>query len=139
MRYLGALISSRIPWGRDRVGELMAWKRLTTNTARIVEDYKMLDSRISRSCSKIAAQMCRVPQGTNSYTYRKLPRGKKGHLDRDPRQFRSSEDFCYFTLISIVYTHLWYHVFRPFHPALSDTENARFLESYADVIENGEP
>jgi len=51
-------------------------------------------------------------------------------VGKGPSQFPSAEVYAYFSLLSIVNTHLYNRIFRPFHPAESDAENAKLETSY---------
>ena len=49
---------------------------------------------------------------------------------RPASNFLNAEDYAFFSLISIINTHLYNNIFKPFHPAASPQQNSIFQQGY---------
>lgn len=56
---------------------------------------------------------------------------------RPASEFQSAEDYAFFSLISVINTHLYNAIFRPFHPAVSAQQNSMFEQGYQRQIQTG--
>ena len=52
-------------------------------------------------------------------------------------KFLNAEDYAFFSLLSILNTHLYNNIFRPFHPAASSQQNSIFQQGYQKQTHTG--
>jgi hypothetical protein len=62
-----------------------------------------------------------------------LPRNSP--VGKPAYEFTSTGDYVFFALLSIINTHLYRDIFRPFHPAASAQESDRYEEEYLKMID----
>jgi hypothetical protein len=60
-----------------------------------------------------------------------------GPVARPASQFTNTEDYAFFSLISIINIHLYTRIFQPFHPAATPQQNSLFEQGYQRQIQTG--
>jgi hypothetical protein len=60
---------------------------------------------------------------------------KNSPVGQPAYEFTSSADYVFFTLLSIINTHVYNDIFGPFHPAVTAQESDRYEEEYLKMIE----
>jgi hypothetical protein len=75
----------------------------------------------SKRLPRLRAQSSAVPENS--------PVGKPAH------EFSSPDEYVFFVLLSIINTHIYDDIFRPFHPAASAQESNRYEEEYLKMID----
>ena len=119
---LGAVDSSN-PVLEMRRGSLLG-------VEKVLHQFSEMNRTIRVFCersSDFIGESTRVPRMTLALPEHS-PVGKPAY------EFSSSEDYVFFTLLSIINTHLHDNIFRPFHPAASAQESDRYEELYLKII-----
>ena len=98
---------------------------------KIIRDFIALNSRTQAVASKWCMHVGKIK--TLPTSSQPLPRDSP--VGKGPSQFPSAEDYAYFSLLSIMNTHLYNRIFHPFHPAVSDAENAKLETTYQRQLE----
>ena len=123
---LGAIDSSN-PVLEMRGGALLG-------VANVLNQFSKMNRTIHDFCernSDYIGQSKRVPRRPSA-----LP--EHGPVGKPAYEFSCSEDFVFFTLLSIINTHLYDDIFRPFHPAASAQESDRYEEHHLKLIDTCE-
>jgi hypothetical protein len=90
----------------------------------VLSQFSKMDRTIRAFCEQSSnhiAQSKRLPQ----MTHQPLTLPERSPVGKSAHEFTSTEDYVFFTLLSIINTHLYGDIFRPFHPAASAEESQR--------------
>lgn len=110
-------------------------KGLLLNVENVLNQFVDLNQTIRAFCDRFA-------DGTSGR--KRLPRFT-GQVDPVPAgspvgklasEFTSVEDYIFFVLLSIVTSHIYSDIFRPFHPVASTDENERYEKQYEQKIDS---
>lgn len=105
------------------------------DTTAVVAQFRSLNREIRLLCDKTAMEVCRAKWLPTAAPADWQRRG--GQLPKAPCNFTSPEDYCFFTLLSIVNICVYQFVFRPFHPGLDEEENRAVMAEYSDMTRKG--
>ena len=100
---------------------------------KIIRDFIASNSRNQVVASKWCMHVGKIKTLPTS----SQPLPQDSPVGKGPSQFPSAEDDAYFSLLSIMNTHLYNRIFHPFHPAASDAENAKLETGYQRQLETG--
>ena len=100
---------------------------------KIIRDFIALNSRTQVVASKWCMHVGKIKTLPTS----SQPLPGNSPVGKGPSEFPSAEDYAYFSLLSIINTHLYNRIFHPFHPAASDAENAKLENGYQRQLETG--
>jgi len=100
---------------------------------KIIRDFVALNSRTQTVAGEWGVHVGKIKALPGSAQ----PLTLDSPVGKEPSQFPNAEDYAYFSLLSIVNTHLYNRIFRPFHPAESDAENAKLETGYQRQAEIG--
>ena len=103
------------------------------DVGKTIRDFTILNSDTRTVASKWSAHVGKIKTLPTS----SQPLTRDSLVGKGPSQFPSAEDYAYFSLLSIINTHLYNRIFRPFHPAASDAENAKLETRYQRQVETG--
>lgn len=105
---------------------------VTIDITALVTKFRSLNRNIRMLCDKTStsiSQHMTLP----STPVPNLVQGDS-QLAKPPWDFMVPEDYCFFTLLSIVNMHLYREILKPFHPNLDEKENSKYLKMYADKV-----
>lgn len=108
-------------------------KGVLLDVGNVLNQFSKMDRTIRAFCeqsSDYIGKSKRLPRMTHQPT---LP--KNSPVGRPAHDFSSTEEYLYFILLSIINTHLYEDIFRPFHPAASPQESDRYEEEYLMMID----
>ena len=100
---------------------------------KTIRDFTALNRNTQTVAGKWSAHVGKIKTLPSS----SQPLTRDSPVGKGPSQFPSAEDYAYFSLLSIINTHLYNRIFRPFHPAASDAENAKLETRYQRQVETG--
>ena len=108
--------------------------RLRLDAGNVLKQFLGLNTNVRTFCEDISSHIGQLKQlprlGALSSTLpENSPVGKPAH------QFSSPEEYVFFVLLSIINTHIYDDIFRPFHPAASAQESNRYEEEYLKMID----
>jgi len=148
-------VKSKLPAGRKRaitmIGEGLSAPLLKSSDAadpvllemkkgvlldvgNILHQFANLDRTIRDFCDACAEHI-----GTSKHLPRigpyTTPASKGSPVAKPPSEFTSTEDYTFFTLLSIINTRIYDDIFRPFHPAAPPSDNDRLETEYLSKID----
>ena len=106
-------------------------KRGLTDFTHLLNQLLELNSAIQDVCNQCADHVAKSKQ----LPRRPSPLSQPSPLGKPAHEFSSTEDYVFFASLSIVNTVTCDFVLGPFHPAVSEKENARWMEEYIEVID----
>ena len=92
---------------------------------------------LNRNTQTLASKWSTHVRGVKTLPSSSQPLTRDSPVGKGPSQFSDAEDYAYFSLLSIINTHLYDRIFHPFHPAASDAENAGLKTNYQRQVEAG--
>ena len=108
-------------------------QNMLIDVGKKIRDFTALNSNTRTVASKWSMHVGKIK--TLPTSSQPLPRDSP--VGKGPSQFPSAEDYAYFSLLSIINTHLYNQIFHPFHPAASDAENTKLETNYQRLVETG--
>jgi hypothetical protein len=105
-------------------------KGVLLDVGSVLNRFSKMDRTVRAFCERSSDYIGKSKRMTHrSALPRNSPVGKPTY------EFPSTEDYVFFALLSIINTHLYEDIFRPFHPAASAKENDRYEKEYLKMID----
>jgi hypothetical protein len=98
----------------------------------LLHQFSELGGSIQSLCNQCAEHIGRLTQ----LPRKPLPLPQQSPVGKPAHEFGSAEDFVFFASLSIVNTNTCDFVFGPFHPALSEKDNSRYMAEYVEMIDS---
>jgi hypothetical protein len=108
-------------------------KGVLLDVGNVLTQFSKMDRMIRAFCeqsSDYIGKSKRLPRITHQSA---LP--KNSPMGKPAYEFTSTEDYVFFVLLSIINTHLYDDIFRPFHPAASARDSDRYEQEYLKMID----
>jgi hypothetical protein len=108
-------------------------KGMLLGVERTVNQFAGINRQTQEFCNTWAEHVARF----KNLPRNSLPVDATNPVARPASEFQNAEDYAFFSLISIINTHLYNAIFRPFHPAASAQQNSIFEQGYRRQVQTG--